>query len=349
MASSLCLYMTIHLLFLYLSSHPIAAHNLSRSPKPMCLEDEMSALLQFKQRYEITNVSADPLAYPKTLSWKNNQDCCSWDGIQCDENTGHVIVLDLGSSFLYGSIDNNSTLFQLPRLERLNLSYNDFNYSQIPSQVGDLSRLTHLDLSASVFSGRVPSEIFKLTNNLFEGDIPSVIGELKGLQGLNLSNNFLTGHIPPSLGNLTALESLDLSLNKLSGQIPQKLIELGFLSFLNVSYNNLTGPVPKGKQFDTFSDDSFEGNSGLCGEFIFRKCGDLGDASRKPSTHEEEELGSPIKLHWKIVLMGYGSGFVIGVVIGNAFISWKYDWVEGNARRRRRRPSQRQLSRRGNS
>ncbi|KAF8022751.1 hypothetical protein BT93_F0303 [Corymbia citriodora subsp. variegata] len=188
-----------------------------------------------------------------------------------------------------------------------------------------------------------------LSSNLFEGDIPSVIGELKGLQGLNLSNNFLTGHIPPSLGNLTALESLDLSLNKLSGQIPQKLIELGFLSFLNVSYNNLTGPVPKGKQFDTFSDDSFEGNSGLCGEFIFRKCGDLGDASRKPSTHEEEELESSIKLHWKIVLMGYGSGFVIGVVIGNAFISWKYDWFEGNARRRRRRPSQRQLSRRGNS
>ncbi|KAF8022752.1 hypothetical protein BT93_F0304 [Corymbia citriodora subsp. variegata] len=221
MASSLCLYMTIHLLFLYLSSHPIAAHNLSRSPKPMCLEDEMSALLQFKQRYEITNVSADPLAYPKTLSWKNNQDCCSWDGIQCDENTGHVIVLDLGSSFLYGSIDNNSTLFQLPRLERLNLSYNDFNYSQIPSQVGDLSRLTHLDLSASVFSGRVPSEIFKLTK----------------LVDLNLCCNLdpyastlLLEMRPPGLRslaqNLTSLEVLRLGAVNMSSEVPSNVANL---------------------------------------------------------------------------------------------------------------------------
>ncbi|KAL3714599.1 hypothetical protein ACJRO7_006501 [Eucalyptus globulus] len=183
--------------------------------------------------------------------------------------------------------------------------------------------------------------IIDLSSNLFKGDILGVIGDLKGLQGLNLSNNFFTGHIPPSLGNLTALESLDLSWNKLSGQIPQKLTELGFLSFLNVSYNNLTGPVPRGRQFDLFSNDSFEGNLGLCGEFIQRKCRDLGNASRQPSTHQEEHLASSIKLNWRIVLLGYGSGLVIGVIIGNAFISWKHVWFEGNARSRQR-PSKRQ-------
>ncbi|XP_039160930.1 receptor-like protein 7 [Eucalyptus grandis] len=973
MAPSPCFYISIHLLFLYLWSHPIGAHNLSRSMKPVCLEDELSALLQFKERYEIANVSDDdPLARPKTLSWINDQDCCSWDGIKCDENTGHVIVLDLGSSFLYGSIDNNSTLFQLTHLKKLNLNDNYFNYSQIPSRVGDLLRLTHLNLSYSRFSGRVPTEIFKLTrlvylnlccnndpcngllemkapdlrslvqnlsslevlslglvdmssevpntlanlsslrslkmsgcnlygvfpsaifhlpklqflvvsennaltgslpdfnssspleqlsldstsfsgelsssigilpslgyldatdckfsgsipasfanlssleylgvttnpltaqsisslswvwkikklttldlfhnnlygeippsirnlshlvelhlvgnqlsgtilpqlmnltqlallnlkrnkfygeipssiyqlqnlqtlalaendfsgtveldnflklkqlgllqlssnrlscrtssvnvilpqlqilglascnlrefpaflqnqkvmnwldlsdnnisevpfwvwngtfkqmqylnlshnfltsldryypinpsimftidlshnmmkgpppeaprsilsyiisnngltgelppwicnlssattldlssnnltgklpiclgniskslvilnlkgnnfhgsipevlvrgtrltmidlsdnqlqgklprslanckmlefinfannsivdtfpswlgslpelhvlilrsnkfhgaierpkssstflklrildlsinafigklpmeffqswnamkskmgnfmymhrnlqpkcyleftyygdldfsmtvaykglelyypkilefftiinlsSNLFKGEIPDVIGDLKGLQGLNLSNNSLTGHIPPSLGNLTALESLDLSWNKLSGQIPQKLTELGFLSVLNLSYNNLTGSVPRGRQFDTFSNDSFEGNLGLCGEFIYRKCRDLGDTSRQPSTHKEEDLGSPTELNWTIVLLGYGIGLVIGVVIGNAFISWKHVWFEGNARLRRQ-PRQRQPRRGRNS
>ncbi|XP_071723559.1 receptor-like protein 9DC1 [Rutidosis leptorrhynchoides] len=151
MACSPCFYMSIHFLFLYLSCQPIDAHVLSRSVKPLCLEDEISALLQFKERYEIANVSGGPLAHPKTLSWKNSQDCCSWDGIECNENTGHVIVLDLGSSFLYGSIDNNSTIFQLAHLEKLNLGNNHFNYSQIPSRVGDLSRLTHLNLSASFF------------------------------------------------------------------------------------------------------------------------------------------------------------------------------------------------------
>ncbi|KAL3714598.1 hypothetical protein ACJRO7_006500, partial [Eucalyptus globulus] len=54
------------------------------------------------------------------------------------------------------------------------------------------------------------SEVFtviNLSSNLFEGEILHVIGDLKGLQGLNISNNFLTGHMPPSLGNLIALES----------------------------------------------------------------------------------------------------------------------------------------------
>ncbi|XP_056162962.1 receptor-like protein 6 [Syzygium oleosum] len=190
--------------------------------------------------------------------------------------------------------------------------------------------------------------IIDLSSNFFKGEIPSVIGDLKGLQGLNLSNNFFTGHIPSSLGNLTALESLDLSMNKLSGQIPQNLTELGFLSFLNMSYNNLTGSVPRGKQFDTFWNDSFEGNPGLCGEFISRKCRDSGDALGQPPTRQEEDLGSPIELDWKIVLMGYGSGLVIGVVIGNAFISWKHVWFGGNSRRRRR-PSQRLPRRRRNS
>ncbi|XP_039160941.1 receptor-like protein 9DC3 [Eucalyptus grandis] len=115
-----------------------------------------------------------------------------------------------------------------------------------------------------------------LSSNLFKGEIPSAIGDLRGLQGLNFSNNLLTGHIASSLGNLTTLESLDLSRNKLSGQIPQKLIELGFLSFLNVSYNNLIRSVPRGKRFDTFSNDSFEGNSRLCGEFISTKCREFG-------------------------------------------------------------------------
>ncbi|KAI6672639.1 hypothetical protein NL676_000545, partial [Syzygium grande] len=45
----------------------------------------------------------------------------------------------------------------------------------------------------------------RLLLQFVQGEIPSVMGDLKGLQGLNLSNNFLTGHIPSSLGNLTAL------------------------------------------------------------------------------------------------------------------------------------------------
>ncbi|XP_030518791.2 receptor-like protein 7 [Rhodamnia argentea] len=285
----------------------------------------------------------------------------------------HVLILR--SNKFHGDIERSQSSPMFLKLRILDLSINAFvgklpveffqswnasksemgNFTYMQRNLRPTSYLVFTDYGSYDFSMTVIykglelyypkiSEVFQvidLSSNFFEGEIPSAIGDLKGMQGLNLSNNFLSGHIPSSLGNLTALESLDLSRNKLSGQIPEKLTELGFLSFLNVSYNNLTGSVPRGKQFDTFSNDSFEGNSGLCGEFIYRKCQDSWDKSGQPSTHPEEDRGSPIELDWKIVFMGYGSGLVIGVVIGNAFISWKHVWFEGNARRRRR-PSQRQ-------
>ncbi|KAK3404316.1 hypothetical protein EUGRSUZ_K00621 [Eucalyptus grandis] len=204
-----------------------------------------------------------------------------------------------------------SWLGSLPNLHVLILRSNRFHgIIERPKSSSTFLKLQILDLSINEFvviykglERYYPkiSEVFTiidLSSNSFKGDIPSVIGDLKGLQGLNLSNNLLTGHIPPSLGNLTALESLDLSRNKLLGQIPPQLTELRFLSFLNMSYNNLTGSVPRGRQFDKFSNDSFEGNLGLY----------LGDTSRQPSTDQEEDLGSPIKLNWKIVLLGNGSG-----------------------------------------
>ncbi|KAF3957232.1 hypothetical protein CMV_017730, partial [Castanea mollissima] len=46
----------------------------------------------------------------------------------------HVIELDLSSCNLYGSINSNSSLFHLVHLQSLNLAFNNFNYSQIPSQ-----------------------------------------------------------------------------------------------------------------------------------------------------------------------------------------------------------------------
>ncbi|KHN13650.1 Phytosulfokine receptor 1 [Glycine soja] len=82
----------------------------------------------------------------------------------------------------------------------------------------------------------------------------------------------LSGSIPSSLGKLLNLEALDLSLNSLSGKIPQQLAQLSFLSYFSVSFNNLSGPTPQTKQFATFQGSSFEGNQGLCGNQLFKKC-----------------------------------------------------------------------------
>jgi len=116
----------------------------------LCHHDDSSALLQFKKSF-IINESASPY-YPsncqKVASWTvegDKSDCCSWDGVECDQDTGHVIGLDLSNSCLFGSINSNSSLFRLVHLQSLNLAQNDFNGSHIPSQVRDLSRLIDLN------------------------------------------------------------------------------------------------------------------------------------------------------------------------------------------------------------
>ncbi|GLT38426.1 hypothetical protein SLA2020_126790 [Shorea laevis] len=122
-------------------------------------------------------------------------------------------------------------------------------------------------------------EIFSaidISCNKFDGEIPDVVGSLKGLQLLNLSDNILVGPNPPALGNLKNLEALDLSQNKLVRSIPTQLTQLNFLEVFNESYNYLTGLIPKGQPFDTFDNSSFDnssfnGNLGLCGLPLSKK------------------------------------------------------------------------------
>ncbi|KAM2072018.1 hypothetical protein ACFX1Q_040392 [Malus domestica] len=564
-------------LVLLLFHHVVIANSSYSSQKqyPSCPDEEKSALLQFRDSFTIDkSASRSPDAYPKVSSWKpaegGNSTCCSWEGVKCDEKTGHVIGLDLGSSCLHGSINSNSSLFRLVHLQRLNLSDNNFNYSQIPTSIRNFPSLTHLDLSTSVFSGQVPSELsllskltylnlslnldrlsedkdhqsseernypllkleasdlgslvqnltslevlslsfvnvssaiphsmanlsslttlylrdchlfgefptynkgsslrmidvshnklqgqlprslancvmleylvlsnnrfndvfpiwlgtllelkllamrhngfysvigksrknvdfpklrildlayndftgaipsmfpditvnkstymntgvgydvdgfpvfynvdyqlmiatkgleqyypkireefasFDISSNKFEGKIPEFIGNIKELRSLNLSHNILTGSIPSSFGNLMKLESLDLSQNKLSGRIPQQLVQLNFLSSFNVSHNNLTGAIPQGTQLSSLNVTSYEGNPGLCGDPLPKKCGNPKAPELPPSTVDEGDSSSEgiFELDWKIVSAGCGSGLVVGVVLADVVITRRPD------------------------
>jgi Leucine-rich repeat (LRR) protein len=129
------------------------------------------ALLQFNKSLSLHSSASPPRyndmcerSYPKTASWMEDKECCSWDGVECDKTTGHVIGLDLACSWLNGPIHSNSSLFFLRHLRRLNLAGNYFNHSLLPSEFGKFKSLTHLNLSHSAFSGQIPYEISQLSS-----------------------------------------------------------------------------------------------------------------------------------------------------------------------------------------
>ena len=88
-----------------------------------CIEREREALLHFKQ-----GVVYD--YYGVLSSWGNGEDkkdCCRWTGVECDNHTGHVIILDLSGQFLIGKIGPSlAELQHLKHLKHLNLSLNVF-------------------------------------------------------------------------------------------------------------------------------------------------------------------------------------------------------------------------------
>jgi leucine-rich repeat protein SHOC2 len=157
--------------------------------------------------------------------------------------------------------------------------------------------------------------IVDLSNNIFEGEIPNVIGSLKYLIVLNLSHNHLNGRIPSALGNLLEIESLDLSCNRLNGEIPQSLAVITTLEALDLSQNHLVGRIPDGTQFRTFEAASFDGNPGLCGFPLPKHCESLSAAQLE--VDEDEDSG----FTWKVVMLGYGCGTLLGLVMGYMMLS----------------------------
>ncbi|KAI3804010.1 hypothetical protein L1987_32178 [Smallanthus sonchifolius] len=260
-------------------------------------------------------------------------------------------VLILRSNKFYGSIQGLSTISsQFLKLRIIDISNNDFR-GQLPhksfqtwnamksvyvgesSAMGfqiplDMVRPFQFPYSMTLTNKGVKREYYEILNifvaidlscNNFEGQIPQSLQDLRGLESLNLSNNHFTGHILPSLGNLKNLESLDLFQNKLSGKIPQQLLQLGFLAILNVSFNHLDGRIPQGKQFDTFENNSYIGNPGLCGKPLSKECENSKVSTMLPPArnNDYESLMPSDITDWMVISIGVGSGLLIGIVIGS--------------------------------
>ena len=219
--------------------------------------------------------SKDPFAYPKAATWKSegeSSDCCSWNGIECDKDTGHVIGLDLGSSCLYGSIKSSSTLFLLLHLQRLDLSNNDSNYSNIPSGVDQLSNRRSLNLSSSRFSGQIPFELLALSKLVLldllkyqKPDLRNLVQKLVHLKRLYPYQVNISSPVPGTFANHSSLSTLFLENCGLSGEFPTDILKLTSLQLLSVRNNpDMTGFLPEFQKTSplkllVFSGTSFSG------------------------------------------------------------------------------------------
>ncbi|CAL5328254.1 unnamed protein product [Camellia sinensis] len=226
---------------------------------PNCAtQEQRSALLQFKRPFSFdkyVSIGCDDggyHSYPKMESWKEASDCCSWEGVECDNKTSQVIGLDLSCSWLNGTIHPNSTIFNcFPHLQRLNLAFNDFGMSRISSEFSRFSRLTHLNLSSSKpgFELLVQNLTKVRELNLAKVNISSVVSNsllnLTSLTHLDLSSCGLLGKFPDGIFHLPHLNELRIWDNlALSGYFPEFINSSSPLQYFVLSFTNFSGKLP---------------------------------------------------------------------------------------------------------
>lgn len=177
-------------------------------------------------------------------SWFNNSNWLTeaplseWYGVTSKYAAQTVTELALGSNNLNGVLPTE--LGSLWDLEHLDLRGNRLK-GMIPSELCNLSRLISLDLYRNKLTGEVPSGLGSLSDlshldlggNDLHGEIPSELARLSKLSYLSLDQNNLTGQIPSEFANLTCLKSLKLANNKISRELPRSLNHLFLLGNLS--------------------------------------------------------------------------------------------------------------------
>ncbi|CAM6109723.1 unnamed protein product [Calypogeia fissa] len=241
-----------------------------------------------------------------------------------DSNFPHKLVnLDLSSNILSGNV--TALVESLGSLSTLDLSSNGFTDESFPSDFSDLVNLTTLNLASNNFTKHIFPILPKaglmnlsLAGTNMVGTIPENIAGIVSLLSLNLSHNKLDGRLPLQIGNLNKLQMLDLSRNNLSGQLPANMENMTSLSNFNVSYNNFSGPLPSGLRFDTFSLNSYLGDSDLCG-LPFSAC----PPAPAPSPVNETAFGREGKsTNIGAIIGGVLGGIVFLSFFGAALLLW---------------------------
>lgn len=195
------------------------------------------------------------------LNWNLSIDCCSWEGITCDDTPeSHVTAVSLPLRGLSGNL--SSSLQNLHRLSHLDLSHNLLSGPLPPGFFSALDQLIVLNLSYNSFNGELPfeqafddgsSKLFPiqtvdLSSNLLQGEVLNTSIYLLGASSLisfNVSNNSFTGPNPSFMCmSSPQLSRLDFSYNDFAGHISTGLGTCLNLTVLRAGFNNISGEIP---------------------------------------------------------------------------------------------------------
>ncbi|XP_071733337.1 probable inactive receptor kinase At2g26730 [Rutidosis leptorrhynchoides] len=205
-----------------------------------------NALVVFMDKLAPGSVKNDP-----NWGWNDTSDPCTgkWVGITCDKDEQTVKRIVLDKLNLSGSLDAESVC-KVNNLLVLSLNFNSIN-GNIPPEISNCTKLTHL----------------YLTGNHFSGKIPDTITDLPGVLRIVISNNEFTGKLP-DFSRTTSLLTFLAQNNGFTGQLPS--FNYNQLEDFNVANNDFSGPVPD----DTghFDANSFSGNPKLCGKKLPVQC-----------------------------------------------------------------------------
>uniref|UniRef100_A0A7S2KME8 Leucine-rich repeat-containing N-terminal plant-type domain-containing protein n=1 Tax=Leptocylindrus danicus TaxID=163516 RepID=A0A7S2KME8_9STRA len=208
--------------------------------------------------------------------WLSDEEECNWEGVKCNVD-GNIIEFVLDAKNLEGIIPPE--LLLLPNLTGVNLQNNEFSamatalpgekfsaiellylgenkiFHEFPNDVIlRMPNLRELQVKTNIFSGELSAdlpnacpniEVFVVSNNRINGDLPPTFGSFSKLQRFEIDNNFLVNGLPSEIGLLSLIEYFDVTNNKLTGLLPSEIGQWPFASgLLKFGQNSFTGALP---------------------------------------------------------------------------------------------------------
>jgi len=142
--------------------------------------------------------------------------------------------LQLSGNYFEGQLP--PALGRLEMLEELDLSFNWLS-STIPQEYGNMISLASLKLQSNY-----NDEQGYFTWGI-KSSIPSELGQLKNLRHINLSDNYITGTLIKELGQLPRLQTLHMQNNDLNGPIPTEYSNCASLREILLQDNSIDGEL----------------------------------------------------------------------------------------------------------